>query len=68
MLAFDYRFNVGSIVHLGGGGRFYEVRWRGWLVQGPPGQRHRIDVYWLGADTWDCYYGDQLWSIGQHPF
>ncbi|WP_354583303.1 hypothetical protein [Hymenobacter sp. UYCo722] len=60
------RFAVGSIVHFGQGGRYYEVLWRGQLVVGPTG--HRVEVYLLGGDTWDCYYGNELWSIGQHPF
>jgi hypothetical protein len=68
MLAFDYRFELGTIVHFGKGGRYYEVVWRGELVIGEPGRRSRAQVYWLGADTWDCYFGDELWSIGQYPF
>ena len=68
MFGQQYRFDLGSIVHFGAGGRYYEVRWRGEVVAGEPGRRYREAVYWLGGDTWDCYYGDQLWSIGQYPF
>ena len=68
MATHSFRFAVGSPVHFGGRSPFFEVVWRGVLVLGPVGGRYRVAVYWLGGDTWDCYYEDQLWSIGQHPF
>ena len=68
MLGAEFRFALGSIVHFGRGGRYYEVAWRGWLVVGEVGRRHRIDVYWLAGGACDCYYGDELWSIGQYSF
>ena len=68
MQPFGFKFDLGSIVHFGQGGWYCEVVWRGWLTVGELGRRHRIDVYWLGGDSWDCYYGDHLWSIGQYPF
>ena len=39
----DFRFEIGSIVHFGRGGRYYEVVWRGSLVQGEAGERSRDD-------------------------
>ena len=32
MDAFGFRFDVGSVVHFGRGGKFHEVKWRGWLL------------------------------------
>ena len=63
-----YRFQVGDIVHLFGNTTFVEVQWRGYLLLGPAGQRHRVAVYWLGELHWDCHYEDEIISIGQLPF
>ena len=64
----NYKFDVGNIVHLPGDTTFVEIRWRGYLVLGPPGQRYRVPVYWLGPPHWDCYYEDEIRAIGQLPF
>lgn len=63
----DYRFDLSSIVHFGRGAAYYEVRWRGQLVLGDAGRRYRVDVYRLAGPLYECYYGDELWSIGQYP-
>jgi hypothetical protein len=44
------------------------VQWRGYLLLGPPGQRKRYPVYWLGEGTWDCYYEDEILPVNQMPF
>jgi len=68
MFGSGYRFRVGNIVHLPGNTTFIEIRWRGQLLLGPPGRRYRVNVYWLGAPHWDCYYEDEILAIGQLPF
>jgi len=68
MFGNGYRFRVGDIVHLPASSTFIEVRWRGQLLLEPPGQRYRVNVYWLGAPHWDCHYEDEVLAVGQLPF
>ncbi|MDO7849835.1 hypothetical protein Q5H92_25975 [Hymenobacter sp. M29] len=45
-----------------------EIHWRGYLLLGPPGQRKRHPVYWLGEPDWDCDFEDEIFSVNQMPF
>jgi len=63
-----YQYRVGDFVHLPGDTLIWEIRWRGYLLLGPPGQRRRVPVYWLGEVCWDCYYEDELLPLNQMPF
>jgi hypothetical protein len=64
-----YKYRVGDAVALRNGKSFQYVFWRGYLLLGPPGQRRRVPVYWLGEEQhWDCYYEDELEPIGALPF
>ncbi|NKI91590.1 hypothetical protein [Hymenobacter artigasi] len=68
MFGHSYLFRVGDIVQLPASSTFIEIQWRGQLQLGPPGQKERVDVYWLGEPHWDCYYEEELLAIGQLPF
>lgn len=62
MFSSGYRFRVGDIVYLPASLTFVEVWWRGQLL-GPIGQRYRVNVYWLGAPHWNCYYEDEVLGV-----
>ena len=59
---------MGDIVHLPGDTTFFEIRWRGQLLLGPPGQRYRVAVYWLRELHWDCYCEEEILAVGSLPF
>ncbi|MBO2010903.1 hypothetical protein [Hymenobacter negativus] len=63
-----YQYAVGDGVLLPARNVFFQVQWRGYLVLGPPGQRRRVPIYWLGEAHWDCYYEDELVPIESLPF
>ena len=57
---------MGNLVQLVRGGPIYTVIWCSYsLVKALDGLRYREAVYRLDDGHWDCYYADELTSVGR---
>jgi hypothetical protein len=63
-----YNYDVGSLVQLERGGPMHTVIWRGFIRARVPAANNlwgRAPVYRLDDGHWDCYYEEQITSVGK---